>query len=267
MVTVNISTRVFPFADEDYIYRVADITLKELSLKDVGLTVSLIGNHQIKMLNRQYRNVDAPTDVLSFSSGEVDPETENLYLGDIAISFPKVREQAKQAGQSARDELALMIVHGILHLHGYDHDTEEAELAMFSLQEEILRKIRLKTSPVKSESLVRSFRFAIQGILSAFRSERNMWIHLSAALLVVFMGVVLRINHLEWGLIIFSIALVVTTEMVNTTMEYLVNLLKEERHEMVRRIKDISAAAVLIATLSAVIIGLIVFLPKILAFL
>jgi probable rRNA maturation factor len=267
MVTINVNTRLFPFADEDYLYRAANIALQSLELNSVSVTISLEGNNRIRELNRQFRGLDEPTDVLSFESGEIDPETGDLYMGDVVISLPKVREQARQAGHAVRDELALMVVHGILHLNGYGHDNQEAEKEMFSLQNEILSRVKNHTLPVKSESIISSFRFAILGILSAFRSERNMWIHLSAGVLVVLIGIILKISPFEWGLVIFSIALVITTELINTALEYLVNLIKEERNETARRIKDISAAAVMIATLAAVAIGLIVFLPKILALL
>jgi rRNA maturation RNase YbeY len=267
MVTINVNTRLFPFADEDYLYRTANIALQSLELNSVGVTISLEGNHRIRELNRQFRGLDEPTDVLSFESGEIDPETGDLYMGDVVISLPKVREQARQAGHAVRDELALMVVHGILHLNGYGHDNQKAEKEMFSLQNEILFRVKSNTLPVKSESIISSFRFAILGILSAFRSERNMWIHLSVGVLAVLSGFLLNIPPFEWGLIIFSIALVITTELINTALEYLVNLIKEERNESVRRIKDISAAAVMIAALAAVAIGLIVFLPKIFALL
>lgn len=264
MVTIRVNTRLFPFTDEDYLYRAADITLQALDLKDVGLTISLGGNQQVRDLNRQFRGLDEPTDVLSFGSGEVDPETGDIYMGDVVISLPKVREQARQARHTVRDELALMVVHGILHLQGYDHENDETEKEMFSLQDEILSRIKIRTMQNKSESLVSSFRFAIMGIMSAFRSERNMWIHLAVGVLAVLAGTLLRISHLEWSLVIFSIALVFTTELINTALEYLVNLIKEERNESVRIIKDISAAVVFVAALAAAATGLIVFLPKIL---
>jgi len=267
MVTISANTRLFPFVDEDYLYRAADLTLQALELSCVGLTISLEGNERIRELNRQYRGLDEPTDVLSFESGDIDPETGETYLGDVVISLPKVREQARQAGHAVRDELALMVVHGILHLNGYDHVDGRSEKEMFTLQDEILTRIKNQALPIKSESLLSSFRFAILGLLSAFRSERNMWIHLTASLIVVIAGIVLKIQPLEWGLIIFSIALVITTELINTGLEYLVNLIKAERNELVRRIKDISAAAVMISAIGAAAIGLIVFLPKILALL
>jgi len=264
MVTISVNTRLFPFADEDFLYRAADITLQALNINNVGVTILLEGNDRIRELNRQYRDLDEPTDVLSFESGEIDPETGDLYMGDVVISLPKVREQARQAGHSVCDELALMVVHGILHLKGYDHDNQKAEKEMFALQNEILSLIKTNVLPAKSDSLISSFRFAILGILSAFRSERNMWIHLTASVLAILVGILLKIQPFEWGLIIFSIALVITTELINTTLEYLVNLIKKERNESVRRIKDISAAAVLIAALAAAAIGWIVFFPKIL---
>ena len=88
--------------------------------------VSLVGQEDIHKLNKEYRNVDAPTDVLSFPLGEngvydIDQETGNYQLGDIVISVPKAVSQAEEYGHSFQREMAYLTVHSMLHLLGYDH--------------------------------------------------------------------------------------------------------------------------------------------------
>jgi probable rRNA maturation factor len=92
-------------------------------------------------LNRQYLGVDAPTDVLSFPVGEVDPESEALYLGDILISYPQALAQAEAAGHPVQAELQLLVVHGTLHLLGYDHAEEDEKTLMWKAQDEILARL------------------------------------------------------------------------------------------------------------------------------
>lgn len=95
----------------------------------------LVGLEEIQQINKEYRNKDYATDVISFVDDE-DPE----YMGDIFICVPKVYEQALNYEHSNEREFAFLLCHGLLHLLGYDHMTEEDEKVMFSLQEEILDK-------------------------------------------------------------------------------------------------------------------------------
>lgn len=96
----------------------------------------------IHRMNRDYRGVDWPTDVLSFPSaeGESMPEDDD-FLGDIAISLDRTREQAAEYGHTFKRELSFLAVHGTLHLLGYDHLDDVAREEMFSIQEKILEKM------------------------------------------------------------------------------------------------------------------------------
>ncbi len=129
---------------------ILDYAAKYLELKDnTEISLTFIHNPQIRKLNAQYRGVDRATDVLSFALEDdsddspilLDPELaaqipENL--GDLFISIDKVTEQARFLGHSADRELGFLIVHGFLHLNGYDHEQKDDEEKMFKLQEEIL---------------------------------------------------------------------------------------------------------------------------------
>ena len=103
--------------------------------KEVSLI--LVSLEEIHRMNKEYRGLDRPTDVISFE--ETDEEDEN-YLGDIFICIDKVYEQAKSYEHSNEREFAFLLLHGILHLSGYDHIEKEDEIVMFKKQDELLDK-------------------------------------------------------------------------------------------------------------------------------
>jgi probable rRNA maturation factor len=107
------------------------------------ITVVLADNPHLQELNREYLGMDAPTDVLSFPASETDPETGAPYLGDILISIPRAEEQARSAGHPLEAEVQLLVVHGVLHLLGYDHAGAKEKNKMWHAQAEILESLGL----------------------------------------------------------------------------------------------------------------------------
>lgn len=105
------------------------------------LSIILCDDDQIRELNRSYRTIDAVTDVLSFPSGELDPETGRLYLGDILISLPRAESQAAAGGHPIEAELQLLAVHGVLHLCGRDHASPEEKDLMWAEQAQVLEQL------------------------------------------------------------------------------------------------------------------------------
>ncbi|MEA3249078.1 MAG: rRNA maturation RNase YbeY [Patescibacteria group bacterium] len=110
---------------------------------DSRITVSVVDDKVMRQLNKRHRGIDSTTDVLSFMYSEEDfpipdEESDHDLLGEIVISAPKVKKQAKEAGRTIKAEFSLMVVHGTLHLLGYDHCTDEDEREMFGLQQDIL---------------------------------------------------------------------------------------------------------------------------------
>lgn len=128
---------------------------KENLPHDCEVSITLVDNDTIKKLNKEHRDIDNPTDVLSFplieyvngepqiEYGDIDPHTNRVFLGDIIISVEKAFEQAKSYGHSSQREFAFLAVHGILHLFAYDHETIEEEKLMFAKQDEILNEMGL----------------------------------------------------------------------------------------------------------------------------
>ena len=115
----------------------------ELDLKGEYITdVTIVNNKTIHKINREFRNVDRPTDVISFAFLDDKKEKElkggPINLGQIIISFEKAEEQAKEYEHSLEREMVFLFVHGMLHLLGYDHMNEEDEKKMFGLQNKIL---------------------------------------------------------------------------------------------------------------------------------
>ncbi|HWE63922.1 MAG TPA: rRNA maturation RNase YbeY [Chloroflexota bacterium] len=114
------------------------------------VSVTLVDDSRIQELNRLYRGIDAPTDVLSFSQLEgTGPQARDLPadypvpLGDIVISIPRLRAQAVDYGHSEARELGFLLVHGLLHLLGYDHQTPDDEQEMRAAEEELLAAAHL----------------------------------------------------------------------------------------------------------------------------
>lgn len=116
------------------------------------VALSFVTDERIHQLNKQYRDIDRPTDVLSFAMRESgEDELEIIYeeasemdpLGDIIISIPRAIAQSEEYGHSVEREIGFLFVHGFLHLIGYDHQDEAAEAEMFAKQEQILQQAGL----------------------------------------------------------------------------------------------------------------------------
>ncbi|MGM7635605.1 rRNA maturation RNase YbeY [Bacillus sp. Hm123] len=116
------------------------------------VSITLTDNERIQEINRDYRDKDQPTDVISFALEEMGEEEVAItgatdlprILGDIIISVPRAKEQAEEYDHSFERELGFLVVHGLLHLLGYDHMTEEEEKVMFAKQREILAEYGLE---------------------------------------------------------------------------------------------------------------------------
>jgi probable rRNA maturation factor len=109
-------------------------------------TLVVTDDEGIQELNRDFRDVDAPTDVLAFSAREeagafVTAPEAGEYLGDVIVSYPRAVAQAAEQGHPVEQELNLLVVHGILHLLGYDHAEEEEKAIMWARQEAILQAL------------------------------------------------------------------------------------------------------------------------------
>jgi diacylglycerol kinase (ATP) len=121
--------------------------------------------------------------------------------------------------------------------------------------------LQKKKEPFSFSKRLKSFRHAFNGIRLSFIYEHNMRVHLAVALLTIGAGFFLHITRGEWMAIVFAIGFVFSTELLNSAIEGLADFILSDHHPAIGKIKDIAAAAVLIAVIAAVIIGLMVFVP------
>ena len=149
-IGISVEEKFRGLVDEDWVRRIAQKVLKAEGVAP-PYEVSLVftDSKTVQSLNRDYRGVNEPTDVLAFymlPQKEADssfalPPDGVIRLGEVIISYPQAVEQAKEQGHSTEQELALLIIHGILHLLGYDHEQPEEEKLMRERERELLEKI------------------------------------------------------------------------------------------------------------------------------
>lgn len=116
---------------------------------------------------------------------------------------------------------------------------------------------------LKVKKIVNSFKYAFEGFVSSFKTEKNMKIHIIIMILVIIAGILLKINKYEWIICIICFALVIGGELFNTVIETVVDMVMPYKNEKAKLAKDISASGVLVLAIGAAIIGLIIFIPKI----
>jgi probable rRNA maturation factor len=141
-VEVQVAPRFVGAVSEERLREVGEAVLRR---EGVAAQASLVitDDEGIQGLNRNFRGIDAPTDVLAFGAWEeaggfVSAPEAGGYLGDVIVSFPRAEVQAAEQGHSVENELHLLVVHGLLHLLGYDHVEEEEKSVMWGRQDEIL---------------------------------------------------------------------------------------------------------------------------------
>lgn len=118
------------------------LSVEEMS-KDVEVSVSFVDNNEIRELNRDYRNVDAPTDVLSFPMNEDFEEPLSKILGDIVISLERALEQSVVYGHTIEREVAYLTAHSMFHLLGYDHMTDEDKILMREKEKQVMKNLKI----------------------------------------------------------------------------------------------------------------------------
>jgi diacylglycerol kinase len=122
----------------------------------------------------------------------------------------------------------------------------------------------MRSNKFSLKSRFGSFKFAFHGLRALLKNEHNSRIHLLTAIVAIAMGLILKINPFEWSLLIIVIGIVFLTELLNTSLETLADLVDSEWNERIIKVKDYAAAAVLVSAIVSVVIGGLIFIPKIL---
>lgn len=142
----------FPIDESRLISAASTVLQQHEEDPNTGMTIVIEDNEAITELNQEFRQVDTPTDVLSFPVDEIPlDEDEPPYIGDLVLAYPYAKAQAEREGHEIGDSFALLVVHGTLHLLGYDHDTPQNRAEMWAAQEKAL--IALGISPALVPSL------------------------------------------------------------------------------------------------------------------
>ncbi|WP_026485610.1 rRNA maturation RNase YbeY [Caldanaerobius polysaccharolyticus] len=136
---------------KELLVKVAESAAKSEGFEDVEVSISIVDDQEIRRLNRDYRSVDRPTDVLSFPMMDFEGDdaiiqeaTDVVMLGDIVISAARAKSQATDYGHSFEREMAFLTVHGMLHLMGYDHERPEDARVMREKEEKILTELGIE---------------------------------------------------------------------------------------------------------------------------
>lgn len=150
MLKVNFLVEPHYLVNRHLVRDAAQLAAKLSGLKtDAEITISIIGDRKMKTLNQQFRGKDATTNVLSFNTTETEsishfksPETKDLYLGDVAVSYPVALQEAIKENVLVDERVAFLVTHGILHLFGMDHEDPEEAKKMEKLEDQVTMTLK-----------------------------------------------------------------------------------------------------------------------------
>jgi probable rRNA maturation factor len=140
MINLSVSPQYRKEIDKCWFTSAATATLlhEEINPENHDISILVRNDDFLRKLKNKYFGIDETTDVLSFPAGDEDPETSHIYLGDIIIALPQTKRQAETAAKTLQQEISLLVVHGTLHLLGYDHADNESQKTMWERQDAIL---------------------------------------------------------------------------------------------------------------------------------
>jgi len=140
-MNVIVADQYKEMTDETLISDILHLAMQKLGRSNTICEVVIEGDQFVRNLNNRYRGINRTTDVLSFEANVVDPATNQIVLGELIISAPQVKKHAEERGIRFEDELAVVLIHGLLHLHGMDHADETGKKTMWAVQGDILKSI------------------------------------------------------------------------------------------------------------------------------
>jgi probable rRNA maturation factor len=150
MVTVEIDKQFQEEVDKEVLLELVGEVFEYQKISSIaGLSIRVSDNATLQQINAKYLGIEAPTDVLSFPVEFEDPESGGHYYGDIILSYEKAATQAESGGHATLDEIKLLVVHGILHLLGFDHANEKEKQEMWSAQDRLLAALDIKARPTE----------------------------------------------------------------------------------------------------------------------
>ncbi|OGF24163.1 rRNA maturation RNase YbeY [Candidatus Falkowbacteria bacterium RIFCSPLOWO2_12_FULL_45_13] len=146
---IEINNRTYHKINLNLVKRLVNKFARAYKVEQKEISIAFIGDAEIKKLNRAYRQKDEPTDILSFAplnnaeSDVTGQAGEDNFLGELVIDYSQIKRQAGQFDHSARQEMIFILVHGLLHLVGYDDKTERGRKQMIKLGEKFIKKLKI----------------------------------------------------------------------------------------------------------------------------
>ncbi len=244
MVEVEVANRSGVAVNEHEAVRLVLRVLEEEGIADGELGLAFVDGEEARALKLEHLGIDETPDVLSFpiDGREELPAGVPRQLGDVVVC-PEV------VGEDWREPL----VHGLLHLLGYDHGDEMAGAGGGA------SRVNVGRSP----SVLQSFNFAFEGIIHVLRTQRNMRIHFMIAAGVLIGALIVGVSRLELVILLMAISFVLIAEMINSALEAGIDVATTSFDPLAKLAKDIAAGAVLIATINALAVGYLVFVDRI----
>jgi len=232
---------------EHFLLLTKEVLKKNLKIlpKEIFISLFLVNAKKIKKIGQTFLKSKTLGTVLSFPQDEPlkkGVQDEKVVLGDIFLCPKNIKQR--------KGHLDYFYIHGLWHLLGLNHKQME--------QVENGREICEEKS-----SFANSVKCALRGIIESLAKERNLRIHYMVALGVIIAGFIVHISRLEWLFVFFAIATTITMEMINIAIEKILDITHPHFDRDVRFIKNIFASIVLISAFTAVVIGSIIFIPKI----
>lgn len=232
--------------------------------KDVEISISLVSEEEIREINKEYRGLDCVTDVLSFPA-EDDFDEEFEMLGDIILCTKVALGQKDEFSHSIIRELSYLTVHSMFHLLGYDHLTEEDHRLMREKEKrtmDLLGIYKSKKKIGKNPNMIVSFSYAVDGILHAFRNEKNFRFHIFMTIVVLLVSLLFDFSRVEMALLSITVAFVIFAEIINTAIENIVDLIYEKYNPFAKIAKDVAAGAVLVSAFNAIFVAYFLFFDR-----
>ncbi|MBT3240360.1 MAG: rRNA maturation RNase YbeY [Chloroflexi bacterium] len=150
MIYIQIQEKYREMLDEETLRQTARSVLDHLNISnDEEMSIVVDDDEVIHALNLEHLGSDKPTDVLSFPSREKDPDSGQLYLGDVIISYETAEKQATAMGHAVIEEIQLLVVHGCLHLLGHNHSDKGGKEKMWVTQERVLKSLGINIQPTE----------------------------------------------------------------------------------------------------------------------
>jgi probable rRNA maturation factor len=153
VISISVKKPFVVKVDKQALINAANITINILFReKPVNLSILVCSDELITQYNSMYRGLESPTDVLSFDSDLIDPDSNALHLGDIVLSYETAGRQANEACHSTTEELIILLIHGILHLAGYNHDDLSSKEKMWIKQFQIHETLGIETNQLSGDN-------------------------------------------------------------------------------------------------------------------